>query len=627
MDFNKKFLRSVSLIMVILMIIPSLSYAKSFKDVPPSHWAYKFVDKMSDLGFISGDPGGTFRPSDSLTYLETLTLLSKLLTISSSEKAGVEQLRSTVTKYEVPEWAQESVMKCLYKGVISENELKTAYDNDMIRPGTKAVPNRLTISVYLAKAMGLDEIANNKPFVSLSYKDLYNIDAKYHKILYTLIEAGVLSPQGTGTGNFEPKAKIQRDAMATMLYNAYNYLQDNPPISEVETEVVRGILNRITVIGANTFLTIEGESLAFIVDSSTEITIDNKKVTTSSLYEGQELELTIKKGSTSAIKVEGYSVEDDISGIIKSVTPSSYKLVVEYEQDRTTKTAELTVDKDADIYLNGKVADLYDLKAGDAVDIYSKNNIALEIEAMAKSGKAEGEIVDIQKDDRSSTTKYFITLEDSKGNESEYELDSKAYIYRNNRSAKAEDLRVGDFAYVILEYGVIVDIDAEIIEKDIEGFITGISTRLNQNTEITIKNRETGKEESYELTRGAVIKVDNKIASAYDLVVGYFVEAVVGGNEVIEIYADSVSSEYLVRGKVAYVDIRYNELELNVEGSEIEGVEYGDKLEVRTSRDVTVKSYFSSKSTFSDIKKGDKLFIYGYYDGTTFIANEIEIRP
>ena len=38
-----------------------------------------------------------------------------------------------------------------------------------------------------------------------------------------------------------------------------------------------------------------------------------------------------------------------------------------------------------------------------------------------------------------------------------------------------------------MEDGLVVDIDADVVEAEIEGYITGIATRLNSGTEITIK--------------------------------------------------------------------------------------------------------------------------------------------
>lgn len=633
MNFSKGFIRSISLVLMILILIPAMpSYAKAFKDVPTSHWAYSYVDKMSNMGYIKGDPDGSYRPKDSLTYLETLSLISRLLVISDTEKTEVESFRSVAKKYGVAEWAQEAVMKCLYKGIVSESELKLASDNGMIKVGTKTVPSRLTISVYLAKAMGLEEIANKKPFVALSYKDLLKIDSKYHKILFTLIEAGVLDPNGTGNGNFEPIAKIQRDAMAKMMSTAYDYLQKSPqvPPTPIDTEVIKGTLVNITPYGVNThFITIKdrlSKDNAFLVDSSTTITLDNKPTNFSSLFVGQEVELSYQRGKNTAISIKSTSVEEELNGFIKGVYTSTNKLVIEYTEDKTNKTAELTVDINADIILNGKAVYLKDLKVSDKVNVISKNNIVSEIEAISKSSKVEGFITDIRRDNKTSNTRYFITIQNDKDIKTEYEVDEDAYIYRNRKSSRFDDLRVLDEVYVELEYDLIVDIEADIVEKKISGQIIRIIDELNQRLKITILNPKTNKEETYTLSKDAKITIDKSSSTSFDLRKGYYVDAVIGSDEIIEINANSIASQSLVRGKIKYLNTKNGEIDLEVYSSDISSLTYGDVIFVRTSKDIEVRDGRSYYYDITVLSKGDQIDVYGYYDGYTFLANEINIR-
>ena len=41
-----------------------------YSDVQTSHWAYKYIVKVRDLGVVSGYDDGTFRPNDTITYNE-----------------------------------------------------------------------------------------------------------------------------------------------------------------------------------------------------------------------------------------------------------------------------------------------------------------------------------------------------------------------------------------------------------------------------------------------------------------------------------------------------------------------------------------------------------------------------
>lgn len=634
MNFSKKFLRVVSLALMFLILIPTMpAFAASFKDVKSTHWAYDYIERMAKLKIINGYEDNTFLPKGTLTYLETIQLLSKLLNVSEEElRLSKQNYSKLMVELSIPAWAQDAVMKCIYKGVISEADLRSASSKDLLRVGTNKRVGRLDISIFMAKAMGLVDEANKKPFVSLTYKDLLSIKSEYHKLIYILVEAGVLDSKGTGNGYFEPSSPLLREQMAKMLATAYDYLQKNPStptVPEVETETINGLLTKITTLGSNTFLTVKNRSnieAAYLVDSNTSIKLDNKAATVTSLYEGQDIIIIIKKGINTAISVEAESAEEKIVGVLNSISPSYNKLTVEFTKDKTTISRELTVDKDASITLDGKKADLYGLNKGDEVTLYTKNNVVLEIEATAKSGKLQGEIVDLQTKKTSGKTIYYISIQNSKMEDTEYELDEDVYISRNNRIAGFEDLRKGDAVELELEYGLVIDIDADVVEKDVEGFITAISTRLNMGVEITIKNKATDKEETYALGRNVKIKVDNSTANSFDLNVGYYVEAVIEGNEIVEIYADSAGSESMVRGKITYISSRNNRFEVEVISSDIEAYKYGDEIEISTSSDVVIAegSYYNLK--LSDLSRGMNVYIFGYYDGYTFVANEINIR-
>lgn len=639
MNFSKKFLKVVSVMLMVLILFPAIpSYAATFSDVSSTHWAYSNIEEMAKLKYISGYDDGTFKPKGTLTYLETMQLLSKLLNISNTEVSASKQAyNKLVTELDVPAWAQEAVMKCLYKGVITEAELRAAASKDMIRTGTNKRVGRLDISIYMAKAMGLEEEANNKAFVSLGYKDLLSIKSEYHKLLHVLIEAGVLSANGTGNGYFEPSSPLLREQMAKMMSAAYDYLQKNPqgttkpePTPGDTTDIITGTISKITKFdSAVTYISVKsksGSESAYLIDTNTSIRLDNNTTTINSLYEGQIVEITVVKGTSTASTVKAQSTEKEISGIIKSLAPVSNRLVVEYKESSSTKTIELIVDKNSEISINGVDKDLYDLKTGDKVEVVIQNNLVVELEATPQAGEVEGVIADLETDTVSRKTVYYITIESSKGVKTEYELDEDANVRRNGKRADFTDLRVGDEVTLELEYGLVVKVDADVVEKDIEGFITAISSRLNTGTEITIKNKETNKEETYFLSRNATIKVDRQTASTFNLNVGYFVEAVVGSDEIIELLADSVGAESMIRGKVTSVNTRREEISLEVLNSDLAEYDYGDKITISVSDDVVISEGNYYNLDLDDIKKNMTLYIFGYYDGYKFIANEIQVR-
>jgi S-layer homology domain len=54
---------------------PEVNSKKTFRDVPPGYWAADAIARASSIGFLAGDPGGTFRPADNIKRIESLVSL------------------------------------------------------------------------------------------------------------------------------------------------------------------------------------------------------------------------------------------------------------------------------------------------------------------------------------------------------------------------------------------------------------------------------------------------------------------------------------------------------------------------------------------------------------------------
>jgi uncharacterized repeat protein (TIGR02543 family) len=77
------------------VIASRLSSAEStgksnFADVSDSHWAAVEVALIENLGWVSGYPDGTFRPEDSITRAEAITMLNRILGRKLDDAAASE---------------------------------------------------------------------------------------------------------------------------------------------------------------------------------------------------------------------------------------------------------------------------------------------------------------------------------------------------------------------------------------------------------------------------------------------------------------------------------------------------------------------------------------------------------
>lgn len=97
---------------------PTPGYAyRTYSDVPTSHWAYNAITWATNKGYAEGYPGGTFRPSQSVTREEMVVFLWR----AAGKPAGYSTLSLSgyTDGYNVHDWAQTAMKWALAYGILS----------------------------------------------------------------------------------------------------------------------------------------------------------------------------------------------------------------------------------------------------------------------------------------------------------------------------------------------------------------------------------------------------------------------------------------------------------------------------------------------------------------------------
>lgn len=97
---------------------PTPGYAyRTYSDVPTSHWAYNAITWATNKGYAEGYPGGTFRPSQSVTREEMVVFLWR----AAGKPAGYSSLslNGYTDGYNVHDWAQNAMKWALAYGILS----------------------------------------------------------------------------------------------------------------------------------------------------------------------------------------------------------------------------------------------------------------------------------------------------------------------------------------------------------------------------------------------------------------------------------------------------------------------------------------------------------------------------
>lgn len=629
------------MILTLLILVssgPSYGAGPTFKDVPKKHWAYKYIEDMASSGYLNGFTNGTFKPSGNLTLMQALSTLSRLAEPTQIEKANaVEGYSYLFNELKIKEdWEKVGLAIALDKDIITETEVKDAKKKDMLN---KPV-NRERTSELLAKTMGLENTANKIEIVYVDFKDISKVEAFRRKYIRVLLDVGVLDPNGKGNKDFQPKANLSRAEMATLLDKASSYLKKYPVKSEpevgplpVEYEYVTDKIKRIT-LDAGTMLVIENKrdrEKAYRIDNKTSITIDGKKSDVKSLSEGQEVKLKIEKDTINIISIEAFSAEEIIDGVAKYVLNKSNKITLEYKEDKKILTKDYYVDSNTKIYLNNKLGDLKDLKDGDLVKLKVKNKTIIEIEAISKVKKITGVIKEIVPIKEGKETYYLITLEDKDEVSHKFSTNAKTDIYRKDRRVNGQELKVKDEAYIDGDYDLDKDnfiarvVDADVLKRTVNGRVSETVKRLNKNTLVTIENRETRKEESYDLASNAEIIVDGKRASSLPSDPGYYAELDLENDEIIKIYIDSKTAKDSILGKI--VDIDRTGRTIYIENNSINYDSLEDNnVVIYTTNNTSFLDKDYTKSKFESLYLGDVIMVEGVYKGRNFEANLVIAR-
>ncbi len=154
--------------------------AVTFTDVKEGQWHYEFIKKMVEAGIVNGNPDGTFKPNDNVTWGQALKMVVVFAT--KEEKAPVAG----------GNWASGYAAYVKAEGIWTEE-----IDHN-------AQITRLEMCQLLAKTLKIEESKSESKFSDT--KDSY---------VAALVEMGVIN--GNPDGTFDPDGALTRAALCKIL--------------------------------------------------------------------------------------------------------------------------------------------------------------------------------------------------------------------------------------------------------------------------------------------------------------------------------------------------------------------------------------------------------------------------
>ena len=162
-----------------------------FVDLAADHWSFPYVSELHAQGVVGGDPEGTFRGTDPVTWGETF----KLILLAIGEEA--------------PERAPDTHWAYCYIQPALDNRLVYSFNEAYL----DGVPTRLDVARMAARALDLTDISGDSPYADC--EDGYVVELYEKGIM-----EGVLEPDGLRY--FYPDQPIVREEIAAVVWRLMN---------------------------------------------------------------------------------------------------------------------------------------------------------------------------------------------------------------------------------------------------------------------------------------------------------------------------------------------------------------------------------------------------------------------
>jgi len=392
-------------------------------------------------------------------------------------------------------------------------------------------------------------------------------------------------------------------------------------IPSVSTHTVTGTIKQVDRPTRFIILTLSsGAEMPYKIADRALIVLDNRVVDLDSLVFGQKTTVEINKDTGEIVSLKAEGVAKGLEGKVYSIFfgGGGFDSIITIKDEKgnveTHKISDNVV-----VMKDGKSSLLENVRNADYVVLDIKDSKVVKIMAESAEKTIRGYI-----DDISYITEHpEITIRLPDGRKEVCPIDNDVDITRNNRSAKLSDIKKGDKVSAVLTYGKATEIEADSVNRNLEGTIEGF--RLDDDLSIMILTTDNTRE-TFIISPDARIRIDGEYKDIEDISLGmrgYYVDVRVESDVVIRMNIETKKAEAEIRGTVKHFNtdamIIVVETELNIDGKKqtIDRVVFYDNDTLFVEGRDTVRP----RQLDRYLEVGDTITIFGEYqvDGT-FLA-------
>ncbi len=213
----------VALLLITCFIFASVSFAKEFPDMPNTHWAYKYVEDLTNKGIVNGYEDGTFKPEGNVTKAEFMKLI---MVAEYGEEVFTKVKNTTGTWYEPYFYIADTAGYMTYDvnritatEPITRKEMAEILSMLAVKHGLvkNELPNNGKDEIILEDG-DVDEYASGgkKSKDYKMFKDLDDLKSNEKEFIDNTAKAGFI--KGYEDNTFRPSNNMTRAEVSTIIY-------------------------------------------------------------------------------------------------------------------------------------------------------------------------------------------------------------------------------------------------------------------------------------------------------------------------------------------------------------------------------------------------------------------------
>lgn len=612
----KKLNRVILLSIVLSLLFTMTANAAVFSDISSNHWAKSYIERVEKNGLVSGYEDGTFKPDNNVTVLESLVMLSRLYDIDDDMKEEIideyKPSLKTMKNTLYNEWSFDYLAVAIELGIVGEQAVKDMFANKNVFNDAK----REEVAVLLTMALGLnDEVKSLKTYV-LPFNDRDEITASARPYIYLMHEKEIML--GDNKKNINPGDKITRAEIATLLDKAFDYIDDNnilPDLDKYEpTTTVSGMITEVEISKTESYIYVkndrEVESIVRINDD-TKITVNGRTRELSDLKEDMLVICKINEERL-AIDVEADSTKDVVRGTILYVAYVAPATITIYDEDDDKLTFDIA--KDVDVYHDGKETELKSLDKNDEVMLLLDDDEAVKIYSISRIKHYEGVITSI---DYNYPIK--VTMKTDEDVSKTFIFTSDVDVTRNDDESSFDQIRVGDEVTITTKYDDMIAINTIAKEAEMSGVIREIL--IAPQSKIKIAD-EDGAIKQYSVSNNVKITIGSKNVSIYDLRLGYNVSVNTSGDEIVTMEVSEMETAKSFTGKIIFI----NEDDRLIMMQSVTSTGKTEIIYLSITNNTKIYDTSGSTKYFKDLEEGENILSIAVQQSGEYMAVSIMIQ-